>query len=123
MSLTGESHPISFEVLQPESCDGCGLCCEKIGSPVLLYASRPDIQGPHPFRPPGLPEKLIRKIDDHFLGLSRGQEPQKQCLWFDAETRRCHHYEWRPQICRDYELGGSGCLIERKPFVKDPRDF
>ena len=119
MSLSGASHPIFFHVLQPESCDGCGLCCEKIGSPVLLYASRPDIPGPNPFRPPGLPKKLIREIDDCFLWLRRGEEPQEQCLWFDQETRRWKHYEWRPQLCRDYELGGAGCLIERRPFVAE----
>ena len=106
-----------FNVLQPESCDGCGLCCEKIGSPVLLYASRPEIQGLHPFRPSGLPEALILEIDETFSGLRRGEEPQEQCLWFDPEKRRCKHYEWRPQVCRDYELGSEACLIERREYV------
>ena len=115
--MTDETRQLSFEVLQPESCDGCGLCCEKIGSPVLLYASRPEILGPHPFRPSGLPEALIQEIDETFSGLRRGEEPQEQCLWFDPETRSCSHYEWRPQVCRDYELGGKACLIERREYV------
>ena len=114
-----EPYPISFEVLQPELCDGCGLCCEKIGSPVVLYASRPDIQGSHPFRPHGFPAELAHEIDQRFLGLKRDEEPQEQCLWFDSETRRCKHYEWRPQVCRDYELGGEACLLERRPFVSE----
>ena len=109
---------ISLRVLQPDSCDGCGLCCEGIGSPVLLYQSRPALAGPHPFRPAGLPQNLIDEIDRHFAGLTRGQEPQDRCLWFDPAARRCRHYEWRPQVCRDYELGGRACLQLRKQHLE-----
>ena len=106
--------PSNFlSILVPDSCEGCGLCCTGIGSPVLLYVSQPHVAGPHPFRPAGLPEELIREIDEHFLGLRRGEEAQKQCLWYDADARRCRHYEWRPQVCRDYELAGVACLLRR----------
>lgn len=101
------------DVLKPESCDGCGLCCEKIGSPVLAYVSRPDIAGLHAFRPADLPQELVRDVDAHFTGLHRGQEPQECCLWFDPTQRRCRNYEWRPQVCRDYEFGGDACLMLR----------
>lgn len=107
----------SLPVLTPDTCDACGLCCEGIGSPVLVYQSRPHEAGPHPFRPPGLPQHLIDEIDAHFLGLTRGQEPQATCLWYDPATRRCKHYEWRPMVCREYELGGKACLELRRPFV------
>ncbi len=107
-----------FEELKPESCEGCGLCCQGIGSPVLSYQSREVWKDYHPFRPPGLPECLIEEIDNHFAGLFRGQESQTQCLWYDAETRSCKHYEWRPKVCRDYELAGFACLELRRPFVE-----
>jgi len=105
---------LNLTVLHPATCDDCGLCCEGIGSPVVLYATGADRSSPHPFRPEGLPESLVEEIDRHFLGLYRGQEPQARCLWFDVETRRCRHYEWRPQVCRDYELGGDACLSRRR---------
>lgn len=111
----------ALTVLEPESCAGCGLCCEGNGSPVVLYASRPEWQTEHPFRPPGLPVELIREIDEHFAGLYRGQEPPERCLWFDAESRRCRHYEWRPQVCRDYELGGTACLTLRRAIAVTQR--
>ncbi len=104
-------------VLQPESCEGCGLCCEGIGSPVLLYQSLPHAAGSHPFRPVDLPQVLIDEIDRHFLGLARGEEPQDVCLWYDADGRQCRHYEWRPQVCRDYEMGGDACVALRRRFV------
>ena len=106
-------------ILAPDSCDGCGLCCEGIGSPVLLYASRPGIGEPHPFRPTDLPRELIEEIDFHFSGLTRGQEPLARCFWFDPESRRCRHYEHRPQLCRDYELGGPACLGRRREAVQN----
>ena len=105
---------ISLPILPPDSCDGCGLCCEGIGSPVLLYASRPGLPKQHPFRPVDLPAELIEEIDFHFSGLTRGQESQERCLWFDPANRVCRHYEFRPQICRDYELRGRECLQRRR---------
>ena len=113
---------VRLPVLVPESCNECGLCCEGIGSPVLLYQSYHGMESSHPVRPPGLPAELIAEIDEHFLGLSRGQEPQEGCLWFDPVHRMCRHYEWRPPVCRDYELGGSGCIALRRPFVRPEGD-
>ncbi|MBX3449283.1 MAG: YkgJ family cysteine cluster protein [Planctomycetaceae bacterium] len=102
-----------LSILPVETCDGCGLCCQGIGSPVAIYASRPGLPDPHPSRPPDLPAELIREINDHFSGLFRGQEPQDACLWFDRATLRCRHYEYRPPICREYQLGGSECQRRR----------
>ncbi|WP_237729262.1 YkgJ family cysteine cluster protein [Schlesneria paludicola] len=108
---------LTLPLLPPDSCEGCGLCCEGIGSPVLLYASRHDLPEPHPFRPVDLPQALIDEINDHFAGLVRGQEPQAACLWFDPQSRSCQHYSFRPQVCRDYELGGRSCLQRRRQDV------
>jgi Fe-S-cluster containining protein len=115
-----ESPKSQFEQLTPDSCAGCGLCCQGIGSPVLLYQSRPAWGDQHPYRPEGLPAALIEEIDAHFAGLFRGQERQDQCLWYDPVTRACKHYEWRPKVCRDYELAGRECLELRRPFVSQP---
>ena len=35
------------------------------------------------------------------------------CAALDRATLLCRIYDSRPQICRDYELGGSDCLSER----------
>jgi uncharacterized protein len=102
-----------MKIVDPNSCDGCGVCCAGIGSPVVLYASRPGEPDPHPFRPADLPEHLQEEIDRHFAGLRRGDEPQERCLWFDAHSRRCRHYQWRPDICREFELGGPSCTTVR----------
>ena len=94
------------------------MCCLGIGSPLVLYASRPEYAESHPFRPPNLPQELVDEINFHFSGLIRGEEPQESCLWFDQVTRRCRHHEFRPQVCRDYEIGGRECLRERRDAVQ-----
>ena len=35
------------------------------------------------------------------------------CAALDRDTMLCGIYERRPGVCRDYELGGSDCLVER----------
>ena len=97
----------------PPDCTGCGACCERNGSPPLLLNSALGTSEAHPYRFPGMPAALIAEIDDHFLGLHRGQEPPGPCVWYDAARQRCRHYEWRPQICRDFEIGSPSCLSDR----------
>jgi Fe-S-cluster containining protein len=57
-------------------------------------------------------EKHSATIEDG-TGKSRGDSA---CLWLDMETRRCRHYEWRPNCCRDFLLGDGACLSWRKQF-------
>jgi uncharacterized protein len=35
------------------------------------------------------------------------------CAALNRDTMLCTIYEIRPGVCRDYELGGSECLLER----------
>ena len=34
------------------------------------------------------------------------------CAALDRQSMRCTIYQRRPEICRDYEMGSSDCLIE-----------
>lgn len=39
------------------------------------------------------------------------------CLWYDEETKRCRHYEHRPEVCRDaIKPGDDACLQTRRSF-------
>ena len=112
---------------------GASLLCGHLGSELsfLLYfrvfrffvVNNPGYGEPHSFRPDGLSQELVDEIDFHFSGLTRGQEPLARCLWFDPLTRQCQHYEYRPQVCIDYELGGRACLSRRREAVQNGEPF
>ena len=68
------------------TCEGCGKCCEKQGTPPFSHAGDD--------KPP--PE-LEWDIDAHADRYDRGLP----CLWFDTETKKCNHYEHRPDACRN----------------------
>ena len=36
------------------------------------------------------------------------------CVWFEAATGRCGHYEYRPLACREFEVGGEDCRDARR---------
>jgi Fe-S-cluster containining protein len=82
------------------SCDGCGVCCSHIGNPPFMG-----------FEVYDLPEDLR----DEMLRVSAAREEMAlPCLWLDQTTKKCSHYEHRPSVCRDYEMGGPACLLMRE---------
>ena len=104
----------------PSDCAGCGACCRRNGSPVVLYNSAYATASGHPYRPAGLPDPLAAEIDERFLGLRRGQEGPGPCLWYDAEAAACRHYQWRPGVCREFEVGSASCLSDRRAEGVEP---
>jgi Fe-S-cluster containining protein len=36
------------------------------------------------------------------------------CLWLDPQTRTCRHYEHRPEVCREFEVGSADCRRWRR---------
>jgi Fe-S-cluster containining protein len=48
----------------------------------------------------------------------RQGELDPPCFWLNEETRLCKHHEYRPDVCRNFDIGSSGCLDWRK-FYSD----
>jgi len=84
------------------SCSGCGVCCREQNIPPYLD----EID----FIPLALQKEVIeaRKHEAELAG--------KPCIWFDEATKKCRHHEDRPNICREYEVGGELCLETRARF-------
>ena len=84
------------------SCDGCGVCCREQNIPPYLD----EID----FIPLALQREVIdaRKREAELAG--------QPCLWWDPATGKCRHHEHRPNICREYEVGGELCLETRERF-------
>lgn len=112
------------------SCSGCGACCLHMVQPPF---SPPVIDPPPGYESMGDPEphweRLVAerpnvaadlKAYSQRLWKGEGPEDGTPCYWFDPETRGCRHYEYRPDICREFELGGEGCLRARRTYGIDP---
>jgi Fe-S-cluster containining protein len=41
----------------------------------------------------------------------------RPCIWYDEGARRCKHHEHRPQVCREFEVGGEDCPRIRREEV------
>src|SRR5579859_2534251 len=100
MSATPKSLPII------ESCDGCGACCLVVSRPPFYRVF--DEFGEEAW------ERLKRERPDLLVEFAADSKMRKQnggpyygtpCFWFDAETRRCRNYEYRPLACREFPLG------------------
>lgn len=33
------------------------------------------------------------------------------CAWLDLESRKCRFHEFRPEICRTFEMNGGACRL------------
>lgn len=93
-----------------ESCDGCGACCMEQCSPPFLGPTDPELAT--------LPPSVLA---DYRRGMEQrdrdGWPDAVPCFWFDSESRKCRHYEHRPEICREALIrGDDGCRLWRGLF-------
>ncbi|HEV3162449.1 MAG TPA: YkgJ family cysteine cluster protein [Isosphaeraceae bacterium] len=109
MSATTKTLPII------ESCDGCGACCLVVTRPPFYRVF--DEGGEDAWerlrweRPDLLAELLA---DDQKRRAAGGSFYGTPCSWFDAETGRCRHYEYRPRACREFEVSSEDCRDARR---------
>lgn len=90
-----------------KDCNGCGACCTEMGCPPFVESEIDAL-------PPEL--KLSVRNYQNVHGWDGGYP----CLWYDAETQKCSHYEHRPEICRDFQPGSAACHLWRHSrFVAD----
>ena len=88
------------------SCDGCGVCCMHMAVPPYhrdeITLLPPEVQADYEAaRNARIAQWNAHKIDE------------TACAWFDMVTRKCRHYEHRPEICQDFEMGGDECVAYR----------
>lgn len=85
------------------SCEACGACCLEIGSPPFMG-----------FEVYELPDRLRDQVLDYLKNEPDREASKKPCHWFNRETMKCNNYEYRPIVCRDFEVGCVSCLSYRE---------
>jgi len=46
--------------------------------------------------------------------LANHEAINRPCAWLDGINKRCRFYDFRPDICRSFEVGGKWCLQFRE---------
>lgn len=66
-----------------------------------------------------MPPEALKQLNEYALLMRDiGVHPNDGvCLWFDEESRKCRHYDLRPEICRnDVKVGDEYCLSWRERY-------
>lgn len=109
------------------NCDACGACCLHLGTPPGYAAFFPaDLADAEAGRRRAMPEDretfdrlpaaARRELADYYAAVRRGEVADRTrnddtpCLWYDAEAHRCRWHDFRPLVCREFEVGGEDCL-------------
>jgi Fe-S-cluster containining protein len=86
------------------SCEGCGVCCREQPFPPFLD----DIDL--------IPLELQKEVIELQKREAELWQLAQPCTWLDPKTNKCIHHEYRPNICREYEVGGELCLEIRVKY-------
>jgi hypothetical protein len=108
---------MQLPVLDPaDPCRDCGACCRHMVRPPFLGPDDPDWDRLNRERP-----DLVAGIefDRRMRRANKDDGDDYPCLWLDRETGRCRHYQYRPEVCRDFEPGDEDCLAARRRFGLD----
>ena len=91
-----------------DDCNGCGVCCFHMGYPSYVTGSETQPAEPHWV---SLPEDLRVELEEYVATYQPPKDGELDgvCFWLDPKTRLCKHHEYRPNVCRDFPVGGSGC--------------
>lgn len=85
-----------------QSCDSCGACCIRTPVPPFQPGEEESLNVPAEWLKP-VQERIA--ADQQFDLIA--------CVWLDPESRRCRHYDFRPQACRDFEINSDLCRLSR----------
>ncbi len=93
------------------SCDRCGACCMHMGYPPFIGMFNYDLGEGDP-EWLALPKELASEARQGAID-NRG-DLELPCIWLDPLTRKCRHYDQRPEICRSFEMGSPECMDARE---------
>ena len=89
------------------TCDDCGACCATMCSPLFPPEH---IDGTELGR---LPLNVRKEFEDGIKARAEtGWPDDVPCFWLTSDLK-CKHYDHRPEICRELEVGSERCLSWR----------
>ncbi|MDE0864365.1 MAG: YkgJ family cysteine cluster protein [Rubripirellula sp.] len=109
-------------------CNDCGVCCLHMGYPSYVTESQnQDSDTSQPAEPAWtqLPEALRDELLAYIASYIPPADGQLDgpCVWYDPEQRQCKHHADRPQVCRDFAVGGQDCVDWRANYREYHPEF
>ncbi len=98
-----------------DSCDDCGACCRVVTLPP--FVRHLDGTGEEAWERLGWDRPDLKAgVMDRIRALRSGGEATfgSACSWYDDESGRCRHHEYRPAACRAFAIGGVDCRDARR---------
>ena len=92
------------------TCTGCGDCCT--GAPGFVWVNRDeiaDLARKVKLSPAEFEERYVRKVG---IRKSLVEYDNGDCVFFDANTRKCGVYEARPRQCKTWPFWQSNLASE-----------
>ena len=111
--------PSRISLPQVTDCHDCGACCTEQGAlPITWFVGRMQFGNPQSL-PPELKAELEQQLR-HFIATEFPPDGS-HCVWYDTDKRQCKHHEFRPELCREFEVGGKSCHAWRQRKGIEPR--
>ena len=64
-----------------------------------------------------LPDEAMHYLRQHMEQVLAGNTPEdRTCIWLDRRSMKCKFHEYRPSICREFEIGSDDCRDWRREF-------
>ena len=108
--------------LQTVDCSDCkGKCCRHMVAPPFTlmwngYETLEPVEECHNWIDyehwMAMPQSLKTEYRDRAMA-RRGRDEESPCHWL-TQSGRCANHEFRPDVCRDFEVGGEDCMETRK---------
>lgn len=92
------------------TCTGCGDCCT--GAPGFVWVNREEIEDlarKVKLTPAEFEERYVRKVG---IRKSLVEYDNGDCVFFDANSRKCAVYEARPRQCKTWPFWQSNVASE-----------
>jgi Fe-S-cluster containining protein len=106
------------------NCDNCGACCMHMRTPPHIVAMDDDGNWSNYggqatkdfFRLVTAPPEAQQAIRDRLRTSYDDIPDESPCAWLDLETKQCRWHEHRPNVCRDFDIGGESCVATREAY-------
>jgi len=115
-NAAGNTLAMRSELASNLTCDGCSACCLSVGHPPFLLDLKEGVLHPVGGDDSEADFRRLRTApsEAQIAYLAQRETVDTPCSWLDLTNQRCRYYDFRPDICRTFDVGGKWCFQHRE---------